>query len=147
MTFFEAFVDEMEKIGIAGKPLGRTMERASASDPKIKFFKSIGNRNKVVEGIDEAATAAAKRSELASGFRLARKHLGPATARSHLAQLRTEVHTGQRLGKGRAAMSIPLSEKRSLVKSHEAKAESAGDAAFKNQSKKELERGIRKGEV
>jgi len=146
-TFYSAFVDDLEKIAIPGKPLGRLMERASASEPKIKFFKSIGNREKVMEGIDEAGTAAGKRSELASGFRLARKYLGPATVRSRLAQIRAEVGASQKYGKARAAMPISVSEKSGLSKKHQVKSESAGVSAFKDQSKKEMERSLKKGEL
>jgi len=147
MTIYSSFVDEIEKIAIPGKPLGRIMERASASEPKIKFFKSIGNRAKVMEGLDEASAAAGRRSELASGLRMARKHLGPSTTRSHLARIRAEEGASQKFGKARAAMPIPISEKSSLSRKHQVKSESAGVSAFKNQSKKEMERGIRKGEV
>ena len=148
VSIFESFVDELNKIArLPGKPIGRTLEKPEASEGKIKFFKSMGKPEKVLEGIEEKGAAKARRSSLAGEIKDLRKHIGHASARSHLAEIRVREGEGVKFGKARARMAVPLSEKSSLSKKHTKKARERGEEAFKEQSRKELKRAVRKGEV
>jgi hypothetical protein len=102
---------------------------------------------KVVEAIEEQGRAAGERKEVAEGLKGLRKHIGHASARSYLAE--TRVREGEKLkfGKLRARMDIPLKAKTVLSRKHKKLVQTRGEKAFKKQSRKELERSIRTGQV
>jgi len=139
MTIYSSFVDEIEKIAIPGKPLGRIFPKPGKYVENAKLYRSMGKHDAALKSLDAAGVAAGERAELAHGLSGARSVFGKATARSYLATIRAQAGLGRSASeKGRPKAVVRAINKGSVK---------AGDMAFKNQSKKEMERGIRKGEV